>query len=83
MNPSNPALVRVVEARHLGEHRVWLRFDDGLEGEADAGALRGPIFEPLKSAYWPDSRSITWSGRTADPPPSRCTNARDARSTGA
>jgi hypothetical protein len=42
-------LVRVVEARYLGDHRVWLRFDDGLEGEVDlASALRGPVFEPLR-----------------------------------
>ncbi len=38
----------VVKARHLGGHRVWLRFRDGLEGEIDlAGRLQGPVFEPL------------------------------------
>lgn len=26
---------RVVEAKHLGGYRVWLRFKDGLEGELD------------------------------------------------
>ncbi len=30
-----PSLVRVLEARYLGGHRVWLRFDDGFEGEVD------------------------------------------------
>ncbi len=42
-------LVHVVAARHLGAHRVWLRFDDGLEGEVDLAALLdGEIFEPLR-----------------------------------
>lgn len=42
-------LVHVVAAQHRGAHRVWLRFNDGLEGEIDlAGAFRGPVFEPLK-----------------------------------
>ncbi|MEQ1891525.1 MAG: DUF2442 domain-containing protein [Planctomycetota bacterium] len=41
-------LVSVVEARHLGGHRVWLRFDDGLAGELDLrDELHGPLFEPL------------------------------------
>jgi hypothetical protein len=36
-------------AHSLGGHRVWLRFDDGLEGEIDlAGELRGEVFEPLR-----------------------------------
>lgn len=58
-------LAYVVAARHLGGHRVWLRFDDGLEGEVDlADSLRGPIFEPLKdpayfSAFQLD-RTLVW-----------------------
>jgi hypothetical protein len=41
---------RVIEARHAGEYRVWLRFHDGLQGEINlADVLWGPIFEPLKS----------------------------------
>ena len=41
---------RVMEARHVGDYRVWLRFQDGLEGEVDlADVLWGPAFEPLKS----------------------------------
>jgi hypothetical protein len=27
-------IVHVVEARYLGGYRVWLRFDDGLEGRS-------------------------------------------------
>jgi hypothetical protein len=38
----------VVAARHLGAHRIWLRFADGAEGEIDLGPdLTGPVFEPL------------------------------------
>jgi hypothetical protein len=48
------AVPHVIQARHLGAHRVWLRFDDGLEGELDlAGELWGPVFEPLRDpAYF-------------------------------
>lgn len=58
-------LAHVVEARYLGGHRVWLRFEDGIEGEVDlASALRGPIFEPLKDpAYFAGfilDRTLTW-----------------------
>jgi len=54
-----------VEARHLAGHRVWLRFDDGLEGEVDlASALRGPVFEPLRDpesfARFEVDMTLTW-----------------------
>jgi len=40
---------KVVDARHAGGYRVWLRFADGLSGELDLGPeLWGPVFEPLK-----------------------------------
>jgi hypothetical protein len=39
----------VIEAKHIKDHRVWLRFDDGACGEVDlSDELDGPIFEPLK-----------------------------------
>jgi hypothetical protein len=42
-------LVHVLEARHRGDHRVWLRFDDGVDGEVDLSAeLDGEVFEPLR-----------------------------------
>jgi hypothetical protein len=42
-------LPRVVDARHAGGYRVWLRFADGLTGEIDLEAeLWGEVFEPLK-----------------------------------
>ena len=42
-------LVHVLEAQHRGKHRVWLRFDDGVDGEVDLSAeLDGEVFEPLR-----------------------------------
>jgi hypothetical protein len=39
----------VVEARYVRDYVVWVRFQDGTEGEVDlAGELWGPVFEPLK-----------------------------------
>jgi len=58
--------VHVVEARYLGGHRVWLRFDDGLEGEVDLEDLvrTGQVFEPLRDpAYFANftiDMTLTW-----------------------
>jgi hypothetical protein len=42
-------LVQVLEAHTRGEHRVWIRFDDGVTGEVDlSGELEGEVFEPLR-----------------------------------
>ena len=46
---SHRSFVHVVEAKHLGGHRVWLRFDDGVAGEVDLTAeLAGEVFAPLR-----------------------------------
>jgi hypothetical protein len=47
-------IARVLAAKHLGEHRIWLRFDDGAEGAIDLrNDLWGEIFEPLRDpAYF-------------------------------
>jgi len=43
----------VIEAKHLGGHRVGLRFDDGACGEVDLSEeLDGPVFEPLKDVEY-------------------------------
>ena len=43
------SIPRVISARYLGGHRVWLRFDDGTEGALDLAAeLWGEVFEPLR-----------------------------------
>jgi hypothetical protein len=42
-------MARVIDARHAGAYRVWLRFDDGLTGEIDLeDELWGPVFDSLK-----------------------------------
>jgi hypothetical protein len=45
------ALIKVVEARPLGEHRLWVRFSDGRQGVrdfADILAEGGPMIGPLR-----------------------------------
>jgi len=38
----------VVDARHVRDYVVWLKFADGTEGEVDLSSeLWGPVFEPL------------------------------------
>lgn len=61
-------MAKVVDARHAGGYRVWLRFADGFTGEVDLGAeLWGPVFEPLadpaefaKLRADPDLDTIVW-----------------------
>ena len=41
--------LHVLEARHVRNHVVWLRFSDGAAGEVDLVAeLDGPVFGPLR-----------------------------------
>lgn len=61
-------MVRVSEARYIGGHILWVRFNDGVEGEIDLGAeLEGPVFEPLKDpkvfaafAVDPEVHTVVW-----------------------
>jgi hypothetical protein len=61
-------MVDVVEARHVHDHTVWLRFEDGTAGEVDlAGELEGPVFEPLRDVQYfkrfvvlPELGTISW-----------------------
>ncbi len=58
----------VVAARYLREYKIWLRFEDGTEGETDlAGELTGEVFEPLRDPAFfasfkvnPDTGTIEW-----------------------
>ena len=64
--PWNDPFVHVIEAEHRGRYRVWLRFDDGLEGELDLEKeLYGEVFEPLKDPEFFRSfvvdETLTWS----------------------
>ncbi len=47
---------RVEEARYIRDHRLYLRFSDGSEGEVDLEKeLEGEIFEPLRDcSYFKD-----------------------------
>ncbi|MGD0094323.1 MAG: DUF2442 domain-containing protein [Planctomycetota bacterium] len=60
--------LHVREAKYLHDYVVWLRFDDGAEGQIDLlGELWGEMFEPLKdlAAFRafrvdPDLQTIVW-----------------------
>ena len=58
-------LVQVLKADYRGNHRVWLQFDDGVEGEIDlSDKLGGEIFEPLLDpdyfASFELDETLTW-----------------------
>jgi Protein of unknown function (DUF2442) len=58
----------VIEVRYVSGYTVWIRFEDGTEGEVDLSTeLHGPVFEPLReSTYFarvrvnPDTGTIEW-----------------------
>ena len=39
--PPNHRNVRLVEVRALEPYRIWLRYDDGVEGEVDLSDMAG------------------------------------------
>ena len=61
-------LPRVIHARYVGEYVIWLKFNDGVEGEVNLkDELWGPVFEPLKDQkvfrrfkVHPDLHTIVW-----------------------
>lgn len=66
----------ITEARHLGDYRVWLRFDDGRQGIVDlADELWGEDLEMLRDrdifSNWqldPGLATLTWDhGIAFDP----------------
>ena len=45
--------LHVVEARSIEDHRVYLKFNDGTEGEVDLSKSLGwPIFEALRNVKY-------------------------------
>lgn len=51
--------IHVIQAKYLGDYRVWLSFNDGAEGEIDLVAeLYGEVFEPLKDKEFFKSFSL-------------------------
>lgn len=59
-------LPSVVSAEYRGEHRIHLKFNDGLEKTVDFSRwLSGPVFEPLKDVeyfrqFFLDGGTVTW-----------------------
>lgn len=58
----------VLEARHVRDYIVWLRFSDGKAGEIDlSSVLWGPVFEPHRDVDYfrkftldPRWHTLTW-----------------------
>lgn len=61
-------IVHPIEFRITGEHRLWLRFEDGAEGEIDfSGRSWNGVFAPLRDPEFfksveidPELRTIVW-----------------------
>jgi hypothetical protein len=61
-------MIRVIDARHVRDYVVWLRFSDETEGELDLREeLHGEMFEPLRDkrlfravALHPEWHTIAW-----------------------
>lgn len=42
-------IVHVVDAKYVSDYKIWVKFDNGEEGEVDLeDLLWGEVFEPLK-----------------------------------
>lgn len=53
----------IEQAKYLDGYKVWLAFNDGVEGEIDLSSeLYGEIFEPLKDVSY--FKSFTIEGHT-------------------
>lgn len=61
-------MIRVTDAKLIRDFVIWVKFNDGSEGEVDlAGELYGPVFEPLKDPEIfaqlrvdPDVHTVVW-----------------------
>ncbi len=61
-------ILHVKDAEYVQDHRIWVRFNDGAEGEVDLkDELYGEVFEPLRDlnmfrSFWvdPDFGTIVW-----------------------
>ena len=60
------SLPTVIRAEYLGDHRIHLAVNDGLEGTVDFSQwLDGPIFEPLRAPayfrrFFLDGETVAW-----------------------
>jgi len=67
----------IVEARPLGQHRLHLRFEDGIQGEVDIATMveftgiLAPLADPTffaEVATDPETGTVTWpNGADLDP----------------
>jgi hypothetical protein len=62
-------MIKILEARAMRGHRLWLRFDDGVEGEVDLSHLVGEgVFkawedpEVFARVSVEGGRSVAWDG---------------------
>ena len=61
-------MLHVDAVRVLPDFRLWLRFNDGIEGIADlSGEMTGPVFAPLNDPEQfaaarvdPELRTVAW-----------------------
>ena len=61
-------ILHVKEAKYLHDYVIWLKFNDGAEGEVDLrDELDGEVFEPLKKlntfrkfSVDPELQTIVW-----------------------
>ena len=59
-------LPAVVEAQYRSDFKIWLAFNDGVQGTVDfADWLTGPVFEPLKDQecfkrFFVEGGTVTW-----------------------
>jgi hypothetical protein len=61
--PVTTVFCRVVAAKYVAGHGVYVRFNDGTEAEVDLfDSLTGPIFQPLKDLEY--FRSFRIEGHT-------------------
>ena len=62
-------MTTIKEARYIKDYVVWIRFSDGIEGQADLESeLGGEIFKPLKKVEYfkqfkldDDLMTLTWA----------------------
>ncbi len=61
-------MIRVLECRYVTGYTVWLRFNDGVEGELNLeGELEGEVFDALRDlqvfrsvSLHPELHTIVW-----------------------
>jgi len=61
-------ILHIKEAKYLRDYTIWLRFNDGAEGEVDLKTeLDGEVFEPLQNVNQfrnfkvdPELQTIVW-----------------------